>query len=186
MKKMILVLCAVLALGCCTAFAEAVNKVVLWENTATEVDEAGNLLEQPVKVTLETAEPVEIEMIDEVDVSDGFFAKIRRDGVAPVVVSITPADYGAHANLNKATEEQLQAFIAKVAEQFEEGKYVSEIKKTESGNTFLAVGDAVTRSVWTIYEDTLIEIIQYKEDFTELTAEDQAFAIEILQGIWME
>ena len=40
-----------------------------------------------------------------------------------------------------ATEEQLQAFIAKVAEQFEEGKYVSEIKKTESGNTFLVTGN---------------------------------------------
>ena len=83
-------------------------------------------------------------------------------------------------------EEQLKTFIAVVAQQYEEGKYTSEIQKTKSGNVYLAVGDETTRSVWQVYEDTMIEIIQFHEDFSPLTAEDQAFAIEILQGIWME
>ena len=187
MKKLILALCAILVLGCCAAAAEsAPEKIILWEHTAKEIDEAGNEIEQPVKVTLETETPVEIDPMDNVDVSDGFFATIRRDGVAPVVVSITPAEFGAHANLNNATEEQLKTFIAVVAQQYEEGKYTSEIQKTKSGNVYLAVGDETTRSVWQVYEDTMIEIIQFHEDFSPLTAEDQAFAIEILQGIWME
>lgn len=32
----------------------------------------------------------------------------------------------------------------------------------------------------------MFEIIQNSEDMTDLTAEDQAFAVEVLQGIWME
>ena len=37
-----------------------------------------------------------------------------------------------------------------------------------------------------IYTRKIIEIIQNSEDMTDLTAEDQAFAVEVLQGIWME
>ena len=187
MKKLILALCAILVLGCCAAAAEsAPEKIILWEHTAKEIDEAGNVIEQPVKVTLETETPVEISPMDNVDVSDGFFATIRREGVAPVVVSITPAEFGAHANLNNATEEQLQMLINRIAEQFEEGSYNSGVTKTESGNVYVYAGDSTTRSILQVYEDTLLELIQFHDDFSDLTAEDQAFAVEVLQGIWME
>ena len=187
MKKLIFVLCAVFALAAVTAFAEsAPEKVVLWEHTAKEMDADGNEIEQLVQVTLETKAPVEINPIGTVDVSDGFFAKISREGVAPVVVAISPADYGAHANLNNATEEQLQMLINRIAEQFEEGSYNSGVTKTESGNVYVYAGDSTTRSILQVYEDTLLELIQFHDDFSDLTAEDQAFAVEVLQGIWME
>ena len=47
MKKLILALCAILVLGCCAAAAEsAPEKIILWEHTAKEIDEAGNVIEQ--------------------------------------------------------------------------------------------------------------------------------------------
>ena len=161
MKKLIFVLCAVFALAAVTAFAEsAPEKVVLWEHTAKEMDADGNEIEQLAKGTLETK--------------------------APVVVAISPADYGAHANLNNATEEQLQMLINRIAEQFEEGSYNSGVTKTESGNVYVYAGDSTTRSILQVYEDTLLELIQFHDDFSDLTEEDQAFAVEVLQGIWME
>ena len=39
---------------------------------------------------------------------------------------------------------------------------------------------------WLRYEDTIIEIIQNSEDGEDLTVDDQNFAVEVLQGIWME
>ena len=187
MKKLILALAAILALVSLTAFAEeaAEQKVVLWEHTAKETDEAGNEIEVPVKVTLTYKGELDISELD-VDLADGYFGMIRKEGVAPVTIAITPADYGPHANLNQATDEQLQQFIDAVAVQFEEGTYTSEIRKSESGNVYLAVGDGVTRSMWTIYEDTMMEIIQHRDDFSELTEEDLAFALDVGQGIWME
>ncbi len=195
MKKLIVLLCMIFALSVCTAFAEtpaadtaasAEEKIVLWEHMAKEVDENGKEFEQPVKVTLTLKTPVNIDVIEEADIADGYFARMSRGSLAPVTVAITPADIKAHANLNEATDEQLQIYIDTIAAQYEEGTAVSEIRKTESGNVYLAVGDTHIRSVWQIYEDTLIEIIQFHDDFEELTKEDQEFAIEILQGIWME
>lgn len=192
MKKLIFVLCVIFALSLCTAFAEAPatesteEKIVLWEHMSKEVDANGKEFEQPVKVTLTLKNPVNIEILERADISDGYFAKMSRGDVAPVTVTITPADIKAHANLNDATDEQLQTYIDAVAAQYEDGTVASEIRKTESGNVYLSVGDSKIRSVWQIYEDTLIEIIQFNDDFEDLTEEDQNFAIEILQGIWME
>ena len=190
MKKLLIALCAVLALTACAAFAEeaaepATEKFVLWEHVAKEIDENGTEIDVPVKVTLETKGPVEI-FENEAEVIDGFIGRISREGYAPVTVTITAADYGPHANLNDATDEQLQLFIDSVAQQYEEGTYTSDILKTEGGNTYLAVGDSTVRSIWTIYEDTIMELIQYNDDFSPLTEEDQNFAIEIFQGIWTE
>ena len=194
MKKLIFMLCLIFALSICTAFAEttaadtasAEEKIILWDHMCKEVDENGKEFEQPVKVTLTLKTPVEIEPLENVDIADGYFAKMSRGDLAPVTVTITPADIKAHANLNEATDEQLQLYIDMVAAQYEEGKVQSEIRKTESGNVYLSVGDEKIRSVWQIYEDTLIEIIQFHDDFEDLTTEDQNFAIEILQGLWME
>ena len=74
----------------------------------------------------------------------------------------------------------------RIAEQFEEGSYNSGVTKTESGNVYVYAGDSTTRSILQVYEDTLLELIQFHDDFSDLTAEDQAFAVEVLQGIWME
>ena len=184
MKKGMLVLIALLLL-CSVAFAEETEKkITLWEHTIIEKDESGEVYTQPVKVTLTYKEPLTLREIEN-DLMDGYFGEMFREGVAPVTVAISPAEFGAHANLNDATDEELQAYLDAVAQQYEEGAH-SEITKTESGNVYLAVGDGMTRSVWSVYEDTIIEIVQHHEDFSELTGEDQAFAIEILQGIWME
>ena len=185
MKKLIFVLCAILALSCVTAMAEEPFKVTLWEHTAKDIDEAGNLIDLPVKVTLTLDAPVEINEIES-EVNDGFFATISREGVTPVTVAITPADFGPHANLNDATEEQLNLFLDVVAEQYDEESVIKEIRKTASDNVYLCAGVATTYSIWQVYEDTIIEIIQNSEDMNDLTAEDQNFAVEVLQGIWME
>ena len=185
MKKLIFALCAILALSCITAMAEEPFKVTLWEHTAKDIDEAGNLIDVPVKVTLTLDTPVEINEIES-EVNDGFFATISREGVTPVTVAITPADFGPHANLNDATEEQLNLYLDVVAEQYDEASVIKEIRKTASGNVYLCAGVPTTYSIWQVYEDTIIEIIQNSEDLTDLTAEDQNFAVEVLQGIWME
>lgn len=185
MNKRILALLAILALLCVSAIAEEPFKVTLWEHSTKDVDEAGNEIEVPVKVTLTLDTPVEINEID-TEVNDGFFATISREGVTPVTVAITPADFGPHANLNDATEEQLNLFMDVVAEQYDEATVIKEIRKTASENVYLCAGVPSTYSIWQVYEDTIIEIIQNSEDMTDLTAEDQAFAVEVLQGIWME
>lgn len=185
MNKRILALLAILALFCVSAIAEEPFKVTLWEHSTKDVDEAGNEIDVPVKVTLTLDTPVEINEID-TEVNDGFFATIIREGVTPVTVAITPADFGPHANLNDATEEQLNLFMDVVAEQYDEATVIKEIRKTASGNVYLCAGVPSTYSIWQVYEDTIIEIIQNSEDMTDLTAEDQNFAVEVLQGIWME
>ena len=185
MKKLILALCAILALSCFSAVAEEAFKVTLWEHTTKELDEAGTEIEVPVKVTLTLDKPVEINEIDS-EVNDGFFAVISRDGVTAVTVAITPADFGLHANLNNATEEQLNLFMDVVAEQYDETQVIKEIRKTASENVYLCAGVPTTYSIWQVYEDTIIEIIQNSEDMTDLTVDDQNFAVEVLQGIWME
>ena len=185
MKKLILALCAILALSCFTAVAEEAFKVTLWEHTGKDLDEAGNVIEVPVKVTLTLDKPVEINEI-ETDVNDGFFATISRDGVTPVTVAITPADFGPHANLNDATEEELQLFLDVVAEQYDEASVIKAVRKTASENVYLCAGVPTTYSIWQVYEDTIIEIIQNSEDGEDLTVDDQNFAVEVLQGIWME
>lgn len=181
MKKILCALLAVLMILAATAIAE--EKMVLWEHTAI-IDEAG--AEETVKVTLTVENPVNIEIIDEATVVDVYAAEITRNGVAPVFVVISPAEIAAHANLNMATEEQLMEYINVIGEQYD--SYVYEKQTTESGNVYLAISDAAgtLREIWTIYEDTLIDIIQCNDDYSELKSEDQAFAIEILQGIWME
>ena len=185
MKKLILALCAILVLSCFTAVAEEAFKVTLWEHTSKDLDEAGNVIEVPVKVTLTLDKPVEINEI-ETDVNDGFFATISRDGVTPVTVAITPADYGPHANLNDATDEELQLFLDVVAEQYDEASVIKAVRKTASENVYLCAGVPTTYSIWQVYEDTIIEIIQNSEDGEDLTVDDQNFAVEVLQGIWTE
>ena len=185
MKKLIFALCAILALSCITAMAEEPFKVTLWEHTAKDIDEAGNLIDVPVKVTLTLDTPVEINEIES-EINDGFFATISREGVTPVTVAITPADYGPHANLNDGTEEQLNLYLDVVAEQYDEASVIKEIRKTASGNVYLCAGVPTTYSIWQVYEDTIIEIIQNSENGEDLTVDDQNFAVEVLQGIWME
>ncbi len=186
MKKLIFALCAILMLGCLAASAEEAFKVTLWEHTAKDLDEAGNVIEVPVKVTLTLDTPVEINEID-TEVNDGFFATISRDGVTPVTVTILPAEFeDPHANLNNATEEQLQLYLDVVAQQYDESKVIKQIRKTASENVYLCAGEPTTYSIWQVYENTVIEIIQNSEDGMDLTAEDQNFAVEVLQGIWME
>lgn len=185
MKKLIFALCAILVLSCFSAMAEEAFKVTLWEHTGKDIDEAGNMIEVPVKVTLTLDTPVEINEID-TDVNDGFFAIISRDAVTPVTVTIMPADFGPHANLNNATDEELQLFVDVVAEQYDENTVIKGIRKTASGNVYCYAGVPTTYSIWQVYEDTIIEIIQNSENGEDLQQADQDFAIEVLQGIWME
>ena len=185
MKKLILVLCAIFVLTCFSAVAEEAFKVTLWEHTGKDLDEAGNAIEVPVKVTLTLDNPVDINEID-TDINDGFFAVISRDGVTPVTVAITPADFGPHANLNDATDEDLQLFVDVVAEQYDENTVIKGVRKTASGNVYCYAGVPTTYSIWQVYEDTIIEIIQNSENGEDLTVDDQNFAVEVLQGIWME
>ena len=185
MKKLIIALCAVLALSCFSAAAEEAFKVILWEHDTIDADEAGNPIEVPVKVTLTLDQPVEIDEMES-QVNDGFFAVVRREGVTPVTVAITPADFGPHANLNDATEEQLNLFMDVVAEQYDETAVIKEVRKSKYDNVYLCAGVPSSYSIWMVYEDTIIEIIQYSEDGSDLKPEDQNFAVEVLQGIWME
>ena len=188
MKKLIFALCAILMLASLTALAEEstdVFKVTLWEHTAKDVDEAGNEIEVPVKVTLTLDQPVEINE-QETEINDGFFAIVSREGVNPIHLAITPADFGPHANLNNATEEQLNLYLDLIAQDYDENEVIRAIRKTPSENVYLCAGVPTNYEIWQMYEDTLIDILQNSADGSDLTVEDQNFAVEVLIGIWME
>lgn len=181
MKKILCALLVALMIFAVSAIAE--EKVTLWEHTSV-IDESGAT--QTVAVTLTMQSPMDITTDDDAEVTDAYIGMLSRENVASVFVIIQPAEIAAHANLNNATEEQLMEYINVIGEQY--GDFVYEIQTTESGNVYLAISDAAgtIREIWTIYEDTLIDILQCNEDFSELNADDQAFAIEVLQGIWFE
>lgn len=183
MKKLIFVLCAVFALSCFAALAEE-NSIVLWQHTFTEENEKGEVVEQTVVITLTTAEPVDLNVIQN-DVNDGYIGIVSRKGVAPVSIDVYPADVGLHANLKDATEEQRQILIDYMAEQYEEGEYTVETQELEDGTVYVAVGTPAIRSAMTVIENVEMELIQahFEEHFEDLTDEDQAFAAEILKGI---
>ncbi len=182
MKKLIFVLCVILSLSCVAAFAEE-QTLLLWQHTFVEEQENGEKVEQTVEITLTTAEPIEMNIIQN-DVNDGFIAIVSRAGFAPVSIDVYPADVGLHANLRDASEEDRQMLIDYMAEQFEEGTYTIENQEID-GNVYIGLGTSNIRSVMTVIENVEMELIQahFEEHFADLTEEDQAFATEILKGI---
>jgi hypothetical protein len=189
MKKLILMLCVILALGCTAAFAEEISgKVTLLQTTAIDLDEAGNEVERPVKVTLEVAEPVKL-TVAFFDKDEGYVGMVSRNNLA-AAVSVRPANRGPHHNLNEYTDEMLKAYVDEVAKNNFEPGYTYEVAKSEGGNTYVAITDGTTRSISTIYDDFFMEIYQLHADengvISGLTEEDNAFALEIFQGIWTE
>ena len=201
MKKIICLLCALLAVGYISALAEETHesievngKVVLWEHTSIIIDPEGEQYEEVTKVTLETGEPVLLTKVTVAEEAqdDIFMGILSREGLAPVVASVSAANMGLHYNLNDYTEEMLQEYIHQVADgNFEEGAYTSEILKSEGGNTYVAVSDGQFRSISTIYDDFVMELYQFNYDeetgeFLDLTDADKAFALELFQGIWTE
>ncbi|MBQ8094026.1 MAG: hypothetical protein IJ242_10690 [Clostridia bacterium] len=185
MKKLIFVLCIIFSLSCFAALAEEEsNTISLWQHTFIDEDENGNQVEQTVEITLTTAEPVELTIIQN-DVNDGFIGIVSRKGVAPVSIDVYPADVVLHANLKNATEEQRQILIDYMAEQYEEGQYTVDTQTLEDGNVYIGVGVSNIRSVLTVIENIEMELIQahFEEHFEDLTTEDHAFATEILKGI---
>ena len=202
MKKLIFLLCAILALSGVTVLAEtdAVDataaedvavettgdetsleestivvdgKVTLWES---QVETEGEEAPQTVKVTLETKTPVALIPMNLEDTTRGYLAVISRDDLAPVIVSISPAHMGPHYNLNDYTEEMLQDYIHGVVDgNYDEENYTAEILKSEGGNTYVAISDESTRSISTIYDDFVMEIYQFKmdEDFNIVPLTDE-------------
>ena len=188
MKKLIVVLCVIFSLACFTAFAEGAdnsNTILLWEHTFIyENENNGEPVEQTVQVTLTTAEPVTMSVVQN-EVSDGFIGIVSRPGFAPVSIDIYPAEYKPHANLKNATDDERQILIDYMTEQFAEGQYTVEDTVLEDGSVYIGVGDNTIRSVMTVIEDVEMELIQahFEEHFKPLEQKDHEFATEILKGI---
>ncbi len=198
MKKLTAILCAImLLLGASGILAEGkgvqapvsvTEKTVLWEHTMQENDENGNDVEVTVKVTIDPKSPITIQTFYAPDqAKDFYFAQISREGEpSSIILSLASAEMGAHANLNNATEEELKAYGEQMSMQFDEDKAQVTSFKSEGGNTYLVAQDGVQAIVSTIYEDFKIDMYQARSDFSPLTEEDRAFAVEIFQSIWTE
>jgi hypothetical protein len=198
MKKLIVLLCAMMLLVSASGIlAEGTGiqapvtvseKTVLWEHTMQENDENGKDVEVTVKVTLEPKSPVTLQtFFGPEQAKDYYFAEISRKGEpSSIILSLTSAEMGAHANLNNATEEELKAYGEQMSMQFDENKAEVTTFKSEGGNTYIVAQDGVQAIVSTIYEDFKIDMYQARSDFSPLTEEDRAFAIEIFQSIWTE
>ena len=190
MKKILFVLCMIFALTCCAAFAENAaetaaepEKVVLWEHTSKEENEAGEAIDKTMTVTLSLAAPYDLYEI-EANVTDGYIGKITRTGLAPVVVTIFPFDIDGITDLSHVPDEQVELYAKMIGQQFE--NFTWEKSVSESNDVFVTVGDEYTSSTSTVYSSMQLEILQYREDGEKLTDADKAFAVEVFNAVWTE
>jgi hypothetical protein len=118
-------------------------------------------------------------------------ASVSREGLANVMIAISPAERGLHFNLNNYTDEMLADYIKSVAEaNFPDGEYVSEVRKSEGGNTYVSVGNGYQETLSTIYDDLIMEFFLMHDpvggELVPLTDEDRAFNVEMFQSVWTE
>ena len=203
MKKIIVILIAVIALLCTVAYADELvtreinGKVSLWEREITLTDLHGKEARMPILITLKVKEPVKLTLLPAVEAytDQVYMAKVEREGVAQAYIAVTSAKRGLHHNLNNYTNEKLQEYINSVIyTSFDSENSRSEVRESAGGNTYVMVDADYARMLSTIYENFRIEIYLTKPNtsdpnnivFEPLTDKDKAFGLEIFQGIWLE
>ena len=201
-KNLFVILALVLAMLLSTAFAEGTGvgetktvsgKITLWTHDVVIMDQADEMMTYPMNVTFEPKSPVELTILPVAEQlqNDICMASVSREGLANVMIAISPADRGLHFNLNNYTDEMLADYIKSVAEaNFPDGEYVSEVRKSEGGNTYVSVGNGYQETLSTIYDDVIMEFFLMHDpvdgELVPLTDEDRAFNVEMFQSVWTE
>ena len=201
-KNLFVILALVLAMLLSTAFAEGTGvgetktvsgKITLWTHDVVIMDQADEMMTYPMNVTFEPKSPVELTILPVAEQlqNDICMASVSREGLANVMIAISPADRGLHFNLNNYTDEMLADYIKSVAEaNFPDGEYVSEVRKSEGGNTYVSVGNGYQETLSTIYDDFIMEFFLMHDpvngELVPLTDEDRAFNVEMFQSVWTE
>lgn len=201
-KNLFVILALVLAMLLSTAFAEGTGvgetktvsgKITLWTHDVVIMDQADEMMTYPMNVTFEPKSPVELTILPVAEQlqNDICMASVSREGLANVMIAISPADRGLHFNLNNYTDEMLADYIKSVAEaNFPDGEYVSEVRKSEGGNTYVSVGNGYQETLSTIYDDFIMEFFLMRDpvngELVPLTDEDRAFNVEMFQSVWTE
>lgn len=201
-KNLFAVLLLVLAMLLSVAVAENTNvpetqtvseKINLWSHDVVIMDQAGEMTTYPLNVTFEPKAPVELTILPVAEQlqNEIFMATVSREGLANVMIAISPADRGLHFNLNNYTDEMMNDYILSVAaDNFPDGEYVSEVRKSEGGNTYVSVGTEYQETLSTIYDDFVMEFFLMHDpvdgELVPLTEEDRAFNVEMFQSVWTE
>lgn len=203
MKKLLFALIAILVLISSAACAEdaalpteeVTGMIDLWTYTFAIEDQAGNEAQLPLRVTFEPKAPVTLtRYVSTEDMTDGIcVVNVTREGLADVMISISPANRGLHFNLNDYTDTMLEEYIQAIVEgNFQEGQYEAEVRKSEGGNTYVRIGDANMEILSTIYDDFTMEFflsnieVDAEGNVTlhALTDADRAFAEEMFASVW--
>lgn len=165
--SLIMVLCLMATL-CGTAFAEEIFLVEM----ANGYD-----------IVLITDEEISIEPV-ETD-ADDLNSWIIDDSVhTPVTLSIALSEIGGDISLIDCTEEE-QMQLGKMAGAMFENPEIH-LDTTPSGNLYLHIcsnEQSDIDSIFTIYKGCFVELVQYKEDFSQLSDEDREFCLSILHAI---
>lgn len=161
------VLC-LLAAFCVSAFAE---EVVL-----KELDETYN-------VVIISDEKFNIEVIE--SEHEDVDCWIIDDGVhAPVNLAIAPSEIVGGVSLSDYSEEE-QMMLAEMAGAMFENPEIH-LDTTPSGNLYIHIcsnEQSDIDSIFTIYKGYFVELLQHKDDFSQLSDEDRAYCLSILHAI---
>ena len=129
---------------------------------------------EPLYITIDEA-------LTELGVSHAF---VETEGVAPCMVAIAKSDVIDGESLGELGEEALETLKAIAAEQFDNPEILT---GTVNGITYIAAKNfeenANINTIFTIEKGYFIQTTQYHEDFSALTEEDGAFALEVISGI---
>ena len=109
----------------------------------------------------------------------------HRPGCADVTISVAVADLDGADSLTALSTEILDAIKADILIDYPGGTITEHY--TEAGTLYLLVDageDYDLHDMFTMYKGFYIDLIQYNEDFSDLTEADDAFLLDIMQGIW--
>ena len=190
MKKLfVLLMAAVMLLSVCAFAEEAVEEAAPLETTdPQEVAEA--VAEQDVlnfDITMDQI-PEGYDMI--IDEAGGLKYAVftsEAEGSAKYIASVGYSSYMKGFTLNaELTDEQMAEAVAGLTESYNNAEVT--MVETTHGTKALFIDEHDTESDYselvTIYDGYIINIFYYKD--TELTAEDDALALQILSDLWVK
>lgn len=111
---------------------------------------------------------------------------VRRSGCADVMVSIAYADTEDTRSMKDMSAQELEDCKAVLLADYPGADILT--RTTKSGNVYLLAdmhGDYDLHDMFTLYRGFYIELVQYRADFSPLTDKDDAFLLDVLQGIWI-
>lgn len=171
MKKLLslfLALCLMLSAASCLA-----------ETMTTELME----LDNGVTIVLNHDETFVISA-DEDNAPDYSFWMIENGKNASVILSIAPSEIDSELSLGDLTEEQQLQYGEQVGSMFVNPEI--HLDTTPSGNKYLHIcsnEEDDIDTIFTIYKGWFVELIQFNDDFAQLTEEDEAFCLSVLHGL---